>query len=210
MLNERPRPPTIRVARATDAASVRAIYAPFVLETAISFEERAPTADEMRARIEDALVQHAWLVATEPPQGRDDDDGGVIGFAYATRHRARSAYRFAVETSVYTDVARARRGVGGALSRALLDVLRAQGFVTAYAGIALPNERSVALHERCGYARFATYDRVGFKLGRWHDVAWFARRLVDDDRPPSETRTIDELARDGTLDAILRAHGDAR
>lgn len=195
MPTERPRPPTIRVARATDAAAVRAIYAPFVEKTAVSFEETAPSVEEMRARIEDALTQHAWLVAT------DDDE--VCGFAYATRHRARSAYRFVVETSVYVDGARARRGVGGAITRALLDVLRAQGFAAAYAGIALPNAASVALHARCGYVPFATYEKVGFKHGRWHDVQWSARRLIDDDGPPRETRTLEDLARAGELGALL-------
>lgn len=142
------------------------MYAPFVRDTAVSFETTPPTAAEMAARITSAP---AWFVAVADEQ--------VVGYAYATGHRERAAYRWACEVSVYVDPTAQRRGVGRALYAALFDRLVERGFVTALAGIALPNDASVGLHRSLGFTDVGVYRDIGHKLGAWHDVLWLQRRL---------------------------------
>ena len=155
-----------------DGAGCAAIYAPAVTSSASSFEEVAPDAAEMSRRIATTLPQRPWLVA--------DTDDGLAGYAYAAAHRSRSAYRWAVDVSVYVDPARRRQGTGRRLYSSLLEQLTAQGFRIACAGIALPNEASVALHEALGFTPVGIYRQIGYKLGRWWDVGWWQRPLGDD------------------------------
>ena len=162
---------SVRDARMEDAAAIAAIYAPFVERTTVSFEELAPSAEEMAGRIESIRATHPWLVA--------ERDGSVAGFAYACPHRARAAYRFSADVSVYVGEGARGRGVGRTLYARLLGRLALQGCHRAYAGIALPNEASVSLHRAMGFEHLGTYREVGFKLGRWHDVAWWERGLDD-------------------------------
>lgn len=162
----------MRDARAADAAACAAIYAPYVTGTAITFETEPPSVDEMAARIETASSSYAWLVLEQ--QGR------VVGYAYGGRFHARPAYRWAAEVSVYLEPGRRRTGGGRALYEALLARLRERGFRIAIAGMTLPNEASVGLHEALGFEPVGTYRRIGYKLGAWHDVAWTQRRLLDD------------------------------
>ena len=164
---------------ARDAAHIAAIYRPAVEGSFISFEEVAPTADEMADRMRKVLARLPWLVA-------EDESGGVVGYAYASPHRERAAYRWSVDISVYVDPAWHRRGVGRLLYDELLERLRGQGFVNVYAGVTLPNPASVALHEAIGMRRIGVYERVGYKLGQWRDVAWFGMRLAEPvtDPPP--------------------------
>jgi phosphinothricin acetyltransferase len=156
---------TVRVAQATDAGAVAAIYAPYVLETAISFEETPPSREEMAARIASTLRAHPFLVF--------EDAGRVLGYAYGGVHVPRAAYRWSANVSVYIAADAQRRGIGRTLYDALLASLRRQGFHSLFAGIALPNENSVGLHEAMGFAHLGTYREVGFKFGRWHDVGWW-------------------------------------
>ena len=162
---------TIRAAAETDAAVLLAIYRPFVERTAVSFEAAAPDVEELAARIRKAVAGWSWLVA--------EVDGRCAGYAYASSHRERAAYRWSVETSLYIDPRYHRRGIGRALYRELFDALRAKGFCTAFAGITLPNEGSVALHRKVGFEPVGVFRAVGYKLGAWQDVAWFQRRLRD-------------------------------
>jgi len=169
----------VRGARAADAAACAAIYAPYVTGTAITFETEPPSADEMAARIETASRNYAWLVLEQ--QGR------VVGYAYGGRFHARPAYRWAAEVSVYLEPGRRRTGGGRTLYEALLARLRERGFRIAIAGMTLPNEASVGLHEALGFEPVGTYRRIGYKLGAWHDVAWMQRRLLGDgDGEPPE------------------------
>jgi phosphinothricin acetyltransferase len=156
----------IRAAVPADAEALAAVYAPYVTGTAVSFEENPPTPDEVRARMAGGLP---WLVA--------EDRGGLLGFAYASPHRARAAYRWAVDVSVYLAPDARGRGLGTALYAVLLPLLADLGYASAHAGIALPNEPSVRLHERQGFVPVGVYRQVGFKLGRWHDVGWWQRAL---------------------------------
>ncbi len=157
---------------ATDAQRVAEIYAPAVIDSTISFEEVPPHATEMERRMRAVLDWTPWLVA-------EDESGVVIGYAYASRHRERAAYRWSVDISVYVDPAWQGRGIGRTLYDELLPMLHRQRFVNAYAGIGLPNPASVALHESIGMKLIGIYERVGFKNGRWVDVAWYGMRLAD-------------------------------
>jgi phosphinothricin acetyltransferase len=159
----------IRVATVSDAAAVVAIYAPLVKNTAISFETEPPAAAEMAERVAATLPTHPWLVA--------ERDGMVAGYAYAGKHRERSAYRWLVDVTAYVDERSRRVGVGWALYGELLATLRRQGFHAAFAGIALPNAASIALHEALGFRKLGVYQDAGFKNGQWHDVGWWQLRL---------------------------------
>jgi L-amino acid N-acyltransferase YncA len=162
-----------------DAARCAEIYAPFVEGGATSFEETPPGAEEIGARIEAYAVTHAWLVA--------ECGGQVVGFAYACGHRARPAYRWSVDVSAYVDAARRGQGVGRALYESLFEALRARRFRVACAGITLPNEASVALHERLGFSPVGVYRRIGWKAGAWRDVGWWQLELDPDaESPPPE------------------------
>ena len=167
---------TIRPATELDAAAVARIYAPYVEHTAISFEDAPPAAAEMAARIEKCRTRWQWLVA--------EVDGGVVGYAYGSQHRERAAYRWSVEVSVYLDRDHHRKGIGGALYEALLPDLADKGFCTAFAGMTLPNEASARLHAAMGFVPVGTFRSIGWKFGRWHDVAWYQRTLRD--RPPAD------------------------
>ena len=163
----------IRPATPDDAPAVLAIYAPIVRETAISFELEPPDAMEMRARIERAL---RWLVS-------EDAAGAVNGYAYAGKHRDRAAYQWAVDVTVYVREDFRGRNVGKALYARLFEQLTAAGYCQAFAGIALPNAGSVALHESVGFAPAGVYRNVGFKHGCWHDVGWWQKELQRPDVP---------------------------
>jgi L-amino acid N-acyltransferase YncA len=159
-----------------DAAACAAIYAPFVRETAVTFEEAAPSPHAFAERIARISEHFPYLVAT--------DAEGLAGFAYGGRHRARPAYRWSCETSVYVHERCRGRGVGRALYETLLPALAAHGLWIALAGITLPNAPSVALHERCGFQLVGVYERIGWKAGAWRDVGWWQRRLHEGDGPP--------------------------
>lgn len=167
---------TIRDARASDANALLDIYAPFVTGTAVSFELTPPTVAEFEARISSAQSQWAWLVA--------ERGGEVVGYAYASAFRTRAAYRFTVETSAYVHPAHRGHGVAGALYRRLFAVLIEKGYCNAYAGIALPNDASVAFHKSLGFTPVGVFHRGGWKFGKWHDISWWEIALQD--RPPGE------------------------
>lgn len=167
-----------------DAAACLAIYAPFVAESAASFEEEVPSVDVFTDRMRDTLESHAWLVC--------EDGRQIVGFAYGTQHRTRAAYRWAADVTVYVDPERHRSGIGRALYETLLDRLREQGFHVACAGITLPNDASVGLHESLGFEPVGVYRRIGWKAGEWHDVGWWQLELTpptatkpDEPRPPT-------------------------
>jgi L-amino acid N-acyltransferase YncA len=162
-----------------DAAACAAIYAPYVRESVISFELEPPSEDELAQRIERYSRSHAWLVAED----RDE----VVGFAYACPHRERAAYRWAADVSVYVDRDHRRRGIGGQLYAALLALLKRQGLYVACAGITLPNDASVGIHESFGFKPVGVYRAIGFKAGSWWDVGWWQLALREPgDGPPEE------------------------
>lgn len=159
----------IRMATPADAPAVQEIYAPIVRDTATSFEYEIPTVEEMRRRIEATLEKHPWLVC--------ERDSRVIGYAYAGTHRARAAYQWTAEVSVYVAADARRGGVAFRLYTALFDELRRRGFHMAVAGITLPNPPSVALHERMGFVPLGVFHEIGYKFGAWRDVGWWEMKL---------------------------------
>jgi phosphinothricin acetyltransferase len=191
----------LRIARDEDAEGIAAIYAPLVRDTAISFELDPPDAEEMRRRIRATLATHPWLVCA--------DDGRVRGYAYASRHRDRAAYRWSADVTVYVHEQARGRGVGAALYAALLPVLVRQGFRRAYAGITLPNRASIALHESAGFRRLAVYAGVGWKLGAWHDVGWWERALAPEVNAPGEPEPFAGVRGDAAVTGAL-AEASAR
>jgi phosphinothricin acetyltransferase len=164
-----------------DAEACAEIYRPHVEEDVTSFEQTAPDAEEVAGRIGRALETHSWLVA--------EADGEVLGFAYACPHRSRAAYRWAVDVSVYVAAPHRGEGHGRRLYEALFAELRARGFRVACAGITLPNEASVALHEGLGFAPVGVYRGIGWKAGGWRDVGWWQLELSPGaEDPPAEPR----------------------
>jgi phosphinothricin acetyltransferase len=160
-------------------AACAAIYASQVEGGAVSFEEVAPDAAEMAARIERTQTTHPWLVAVDREE--------IAGFAYGCQHRARAAYRWSADVSVYVDADARRAGVGRALYAELLARLRGQGLHVACAGITLPNEASVALHESFGFEPVGVYRNIGWKAGAWRDIGWWQLQLSGPgEGPPAE------------------------
>ena len=168
----------IRAAGRQDAAAIAAIYRPYVEDSCISFEEVAPAADDIAARMTNPL--HPWLVA--------EVGGEVVGYASTSPMRNRSAYRWSVETGVYLESSAQGRGLGRALLVAHLELLERQGFVTAIAGISLPNDASVGLHESLGFSLSGVERGVGFKLGQWVDVGRWQKDLAPRCPTPAEPR----------------------
>jgi phosphinothricin acetyltransferase len=165
----------VRAATPADAAAVQAIYAPIVEQTVISFEAVPPTVSEFEARIRATTEHFPWLVAEIGDE--------VVGYAYASRHSDRDAYRWSVDVSLYVAEVWRGQNVGTALYLALFAELRTLGFVSAYAGITMPNVASVAVHEKLGFGPIGRFPNAGFKHGSWHDVGWWHLAL----QPPPET-----------------------
>jgi L-amino acid N-acyltransferase YncA len=169
---------TVRDASAADAAACAAIYAPYVAETAITFESEPPSPAEMSERIARASQRHAWLVA--------ERDGAVFAYAYGSTLNPRAAYRWSCEVSVYVERAQQRIGAARALYEALLGRLGERGYCMAVAGMTLPNDASVGLHAALGFEPIGVFRRIGYKLGAWHDVAWVQLPLAAAPDSPAE------------------------
>jgi len=174
----------IRLATEADAPAVQAIYAPIVRDTVISFEYEPPSVDEVRRRIAKTLVRYPWLIC--------ERSGDIVGYAYAGEHSERAAYRWSANVSVYVDATARRLGVGSALYRSLFALLRLQGFINVYAGIALPNPASVGLHQAMGMTPIGVYHCVGYKLGAWHDVGWWEMALCERPEQPEPVLSLAE------------------
>lgn len=170
--------PLLRAATVDDAEAIAAVYAPYVRDTSISFELEPPSSDELVRRML-SEPRLPWLVATRGEQ--------VTGYAYASRHRSRAAYRWAVEVSVYLTPSEQGRGTARRLYEALFAELAALGYVSAYAGITQPNPASTRLHAGLGFTPVGVFRDVGFK-GGWHDVAWWQRALSPPPGQPQEPR----------------------
>ena len=178
----------IRLASAADGHRLAEIYAPAVIGQSISFEVDAPDGAEMARRVENVCARTPWLVCERA--------GAVLGYAYASPYRERLAYQWSVEVSAYVAPEAHRCGVARALYTSLFAMLEVQGYRNAYAGVALPNEASVALHTAVGFTLVGVYHEVGYKLGAWHDVAWFERALAPHSVNPPPPRLLPELRDD--------------
>jgi L-amino acid N-acyltransferase YncA len=176
----------IRLAEDRDAAALASIYRSYVEDSRVSFEEVAPDSAEIARRLRgDRPGFHPWLLAEE--------DGQILGYAASSPFRTRPAYRWTVETGIYLAEGAHGRGIGRTLLSALLEILERQGYVAAIGAIALPNDASVALHEKLGFAYAGTYRGVGFKLGEWLDVGLWEKELAARYETPAEPRPYEGL-----------------
>jgi phosphinothricin acetyltransferase len=168
----------VRRARHEDAELCLQIYSPYVRDTVISLEEEPPSLSEMQQRLTRSLETHDWLVL--------EGLRGVVGFAYGSPYRSRAAYRWACEVSVYVEPGHQRAGAGRLLYEELFARLVDRGYLTALAGMTLPNAASEGLHRALGFEPVGTWQRIGWKFGAWHDVLWMQRHLASPTGPPEE------------------------
>lgn len=189
--------PTLRLAGESDATALRDIYAPYVENTAVTFETNVPSVEEMRSRVAETLETHPWLVC--------ERGGEVAGYACAGGLRTQGAYRWTVETSVYVADSERERGIGTALYDSLLTLLDVQGYVEARAGVTVPNPASTALHESLGFERVGTNENVGYKHGSWHDVRWWSKTLGERPDEPEEPRSVEEARKSTKWERALKA-----
>lgn len=185
---------TIRLAKPADAEGILVIYAPYIENTSFTFETEVPSLDVFAERIETYLQNWPWLVC--------ETDGKIAGYAYASRYRERAAYQWSVECSVYVHDDYQRSGIAKALYTILFEILKRQGYRNVYAVINLPNDKSVAFHERCGFTWFATYEQVGYKLGKWKNVGWWRLILNEFDDEPEAPIVFKQLEK-GFLEKLF-------
>jgi L-amino acid N-acyltransferase YncA len=178
----------IRLATAKDAEGILNIYGPYVQNTSFTFETDLPSVSDLAKRINDYLKNWPWLVC--------EINGRIAGYAYGGKYRERTAYQWCVESSIYIHDAFQKAGVGRALYTALIEIFRRQGFRNVYAVINLPNEKSVAFHESLGFEYFATYEKVGYKLGKWKNVGWWRLSVNDYGDEPAAPIKFLELNKD--------------
>ena len=165
----------IRPAVPEDAAGCAAVYAPYVTDSCISFEYEAPMAADFAGRM---AASHAWLVAEE--------GGAIVGYAYASRHRDRSAYDWAADVAIYTAASHHGRGMGRSLYAELFAAAGERGLRVMCAGVALPNDASDGLHRAMGFEEVGVYRRIGWKAGAWRDVRWWQLELRPGDPTPPD------------------------
>lgn len=169
---------SIRLATPADARDILEIYGPYIVNTSFTFETEIPSVSAFAQRIETYLQNWPWLVY--------EAEGKMAGYAYASRYRERAGYQWCVESSIYIHDDFQKAGIGKRLYTALFEILKQQGFNNVYAVINLPNEKSVAFHEKAGFHYFATYEKVGYKLGKWKNVGWWQLVLNEyGDEPPA-------------------------
>lgn len=172
----------IRLVEDKDIPQILDIYRPFVLNTATSFETEVPSPETFTMRVKQYASLAPWLVAVS--------DDTVLGYAYATAHRSRGAYRWNQETTVYVHPDYRKQGIARALYEKLLTCLKYLGYTKALAVITLPNDPSIGFHESLGFQHIGEMKHIGFKFGRWHTTSWWDRDLQDDDFVPGEIKPM--------------------
>jgi L-amino acid N-acyltransferase YncA len=184
----------IRLANEKDTEGILAIYAPYIINTSLTFEAEVPSAKVFADRIHSYLKYWPWLVC--------EIDGTIAGYAYGSKYRERVGYQWCVECSVYIHDDFKRRGIAQKLYTVLFEILKKQGYRNVYAVINLPNDNSVQLHERCGFKWFANYENVGYKLGKWKTVGWWQLIINDYNNEPLPPVKFSELD-EGVVQEIL-------
>lgn len=185
----------VRIAKIEDASKLLEIYRPYVLNTAISFETEPPTLQEFQSRISESIDKFPWVVC--------ELEGEIVGYAYAGAYKSRCAYAWSVESTVYVQENLQGQGIGKHLYRHLLAMLKQQGAVNVIAGIALPNQASVGIHESLGFEKVAHFKDVGFKLGKWWDVGYWQLQL----QKPIEPRSLLPVRDEPFVRAVKRRKG---
>ena len=169
---------TIRLAKRSDVPGILEIYAPFILETSVTFEEIVPDEASFWERIQGIMTELPYLVC--------EIDGRIAGYAYASGYRSRASYRWSKEVSVYVHPDFRRRKVADALYTSLNHIVRYQGIADLLAIITMPNEPSVTFHEHFGYRKCGEFSNVGYKLNQWQNVGWFELFLQDENIAPKD------------------------
>lgn len=187
-----------RMATEADAFAISGIYAPYVETTAVTFETEVPGVAEFARRIHGTLRRYPYLVC--------EDNGMVIGYAYAFEQMERTAYRWNAGLSVYLDHTRTGKGAGTALYSALIAILKLQNIQNVYGGITRPNPASEALHKKLGFTKLGVYHKTGFKLEEWHDVVWYEKHIGDLGIPPLPPLALTGVS-DEAVTKILRNAG---
>lgn len=185
----------IRLVERGDTARILEIYAYYVTNTIISFEYEPPSEAEFAERIQDATAEFPWLVCLQNEK--------IIGYAYAHKHRFRSAYQWSPESSVYIDPDFHTRGIGRILYETLFAVLRLQGYFNVYAGVGLPNEKSVGFHRALGFEEIGIFKKVGYKHGNWHDTHWFQLHLAPHITEPPAPKIIGEIKTHAAFEQLI-------
>ncbi len=188
---------TIRFIKESDAEQVLAIYAHYVEHTHITFEYPPPSLDEYRQKITSVIEQYPWLVYEE--------DGKIIGYAYAHVHRPRVAYQWSPEATIYLHPEYKGKGIGKILYTVLFDLLRLQGYYTVLAGVGQPNDGSNHLHKKLGFLEIGTFKDVGFKFGNWHDTVWYRLPLGERPEQPAEPIAITDIKPEAISEILRRA-----
>lgn len=186
---------SIRLITENDADQVLEIYKPFVLHSSITFEYNPPSPEEFLQRIKIAIAQYPWLVCLYGNK--------IIGYSYAGIHRYRSAYQWSCESTVYLLPEFHRMGIARILYETLFSLLRIHGYFNVYAGVSLPNEKSVGFHQSIGFKEIGIYEKVGYKFGEWHDVEWFQFQLQEHNYNPSSPKTIQSIANTDQFNKIF-------
>jgi phosphinothricin acetyltransferase len=180
-----------------DAEATRAIYSYYVENTIISFEYETPSPEDWIKKITYIIEKYPWLVC--------EHEGKIVGYAYGSQHRARTAYSWSAESTIYVQEGYHGRGIGKTLYAALFDLLRLQGYVNVYAGVGLPNEKSERAHEAAGFNVLGTFSKIGFKFGAWHDTKWYQLHLQDRPVPAPVIIPTNELVNMPEFETTMRA-----
>lgn len=186
---------TIRLISESDVHAVLAIYKPYVLHTAITFEYEVPTVDEYAQRIKTNTADYPWLVCLNGDE--------IVGYAYASTHRYRTAYQWSPESTIYIAAPFHRNGIARVLYETLFSLLRLQGYVNVYAGVSLPNPKSIGFHHALGFEDIGIFKKVGYKLGNWHDTHWLQLHLSEHILNPPAPKVMREIMTSEAFQSIL-------
>lgn len=185
----------IRLITEDDIAAALEVYKPYVLNTAITFEYEVPTIAEFTHKVKTISTGYPWLVC--------EHNNEIIGYAYGSLHRARTAYTWSPESTVYMDGRFHGRGVARVLYETLFEILKLQGYINVYAGVGIPNEKSEAFHEALGFYELGIFRKVGYKLGKWHDTRWFQLHLAEHVIDPPWPKQMDAVVGTDEFNSIM-------
>lgn len=185
----------IRLITPADADAALAVYAPYVLHTANTFEYEIPSVDDFRTKIEKITAQYPWLVC--------ECDGEIVGYAYGSTHRERAAYQWSPESTVYISDKHHRKGIARVLYNTLFALLQQQGYINVFASVLVTNVNSVEFHRAYGFEEIGLFKNIGYKLGEWHTNLWFQYTLQEHVIDPSVPIPITKLFNDEELKTTI-------
>jgi phosphinothricin acetyltransferase len=186
---------SIRLITEKDADEVLNVYKYFVDNTSVSFEYEAPIRDEYLQRIITNTEKYPWLVCVHNDK--------IIGFAYASTHRYRTAYQWSPESTIYFAPDFHTKGIGRIIYETLFLLLKLQGYYNVFAGITVPNEKSVGLHQALGFKEVGIFRNIGYKHGNWHHTHWFQLDLAEHILNPPTPKKLNEVISTSTFQSIL-------